>query len=117
MTVEELNVVLGIITSLLAAYLPGFNAWYDSLGAEKKALFMLGCLAAIVAGTFALVCVGAGEIFGLAFVCDAPTAAVFFKSFIYAAIANQTTYSFVSSFREGRAERLALGVPFWKRYK
>jgi len=40
----DLLPVLAILISVLAWYIPGFNAWYEALVSEKKQLFMIGLL-------------------------------------------------------------------------
>lgn len=44
----DLLPVIGVLVVLLAWYIPGFKNWYETLAPEKKQLFMVGLLFAVV---------------------------------------------------------------------
>jgi hypothetical protein len=50
--------IIGVLVSVLAWYVPGFNTWYEKLPGSFKQLFMLGLLAVITLGTVGLSALG-----------------------------------------------------------
>jgi len=89
MSVEQITVILGTALSLLVAYVPGFNAWFDALASQSKALFMLAGAFVWVALVFAVSCAGYSP-YGV--VCTLTDAVSLLQLVIAFAIANQATY-------------------------
>lgn len=89
-TVELLSTIAGIVLSLAASYLPGFDAWYAGLDGNRKRLVMLGLLAAASATVFGLSCAGW---FSPLVTCDKPGVERLLSVFISAVIANQAAYA------------------------
>lgn len=50
--------VLGVVISILAWYIPGFNKWYEALKPEFKQLFMLGAMLVITLSAVGLSALG-----------------------------------------------------------
>lgn len=102
---ELLASLAGILLSLLAAYLPGFNEWYDVLDGRAKRLVMLGLLAASSLGAYGLSCAGW---FDPVVTCDQAGIETIISAFILAMVANQTTYQITTASSEERKEKRAL---------
>jgi len=58
MTSDLLVSVAGVVLSLLFSYLPGLSAWYGGLSGDRKRIIMLGMLALVAGGMYALDCGG-----------------------------------------------------------
>lgn len=82
----------GVLLSLLFSYVPGLSSTYDGYTATVKRLIMLGLLLIVSLGIFAVTCLGFVEFLGLAIKCDQEGAALLFRVFILAMIANQSTF-------------------------
>jgi len=96
MNAELLSGVAGVILPLLFSYLPGLNKRYEALSGDAKRLIMLGMLALVAGGMYALDCSGilikiAPNVAGICSATDGWVEVV--KAFIFAMIANQSTYS------------------------
>jgi hypothetical protein len=98
---ETLTIILGVVLTLLASYIPGVAVWYDKLGEKSdgsndngtlKRLVMLGVLLLITGSIYGLSCTSWGPLLGIAVSCDQPGAAKLILAFIYAIMANQSVY-------------------------
>jgi hypothetical protein len=56
MTSETLLLIVGVVMSLLASYIPGFNTWFAKLEDTVKKLIMLAVLFAACATIVLLSC-------------------------------------------------------------
>jgi len=74
-TSEFIVLTAGVIVSLLASYVPKFNAWFAALSKEVKQLSMLLIMLIVTVVVFVLGCVGAVQIKG--FVCEQASAVQF----------------------------------------
>jgi hypothetical protein len=90
MTPELLVSIAGIILSLAFSYVPGLDVKFAALEGVHKRLVMLGLIVAAAAGAFGLSCAGLMD----ASTCNQDGAWGLVQLVIFAAIANQTTYSF-----------------------
>jgi hypothetical protein len=88
MTPEELGAIAALVLSLAMSYIPGLSDWYAGQGSDYKRLIMLGLLAVVSVGVFAMACAGLSD----AVVCDQAGALGLVKVFIAALVANQATY-------------------------
>lgn len=88
MTVEMIVAFLGVVISIAASYVPGFNDWFNGLAATTKRLFMLGAGLLVIGGAFGLSCAGLMSYF----VCSWAGALDAVKLFFAYVIANQATY-------------------------
>lgn len=105
MSAEMISASAGVILSLLFSYVPGLSAWYAHLGetqdggenvpdgGTQKRLLMLGLLALVAGGAFALACAGWGAMYGLAVTCDKQGGFGLFQALLLAVMANQATYT------------------------
>lgn len=95
MTADLLSSVSGVILSLLFSYLPGLSAWYGEQSGDKKRIIMLGMLALVAAGMYALDCGGIMVKFApdLAGMCGEDGRVQVVRAFVTAAIANQTAFA------------------------
>jgi len=91
MTSIELSLAAGVLLSLLATYLPGFNTWYAKLTKEQKQLGMMLALLITSAGVLGLSCLPDFNLLGSAVTCDRAGLASVIKVFVLALIANQGT--------------------------
>lgn len=89
----------GISLSLGFSYIPKLESWFEAQEAKTKALVMLGALFAISVGIVGLSC---SDLYPLIECTQAGITAVV-ETFVGAAIANQTTYTFTKH------------IPLWKR--
>lgn len=95
MTSDLLVSVAGVVLSLLFSYLPGLSAWYGGLAGDKKRLIMLGMLALVAGGIYALDCGGvlvklAPDLAGMCSAADGWVQVV--RAFVLAMIANQAAF-------------------------
>lgn len=88
MSSELIVGVAAVILSLLFEYLPGLSTWYNALVDAKQKLIMLGLMALVAVGAFALSCLGRYDFV----TCDVPGAWAMLEYFILAVIANQTAH-------------------------
>lgn len=58
MNAEQLALIAAAVLSLVLAYIPGIEAKYGELEGKKKAFVMLGLLATVSVGVFAISCAG-----------------------------------------------------------
>ncbi|MEJ2305139.1 MAG: hypothetical protein P8Y14_26760, partial [Anaerolineales bacterium] len=72
MTAEQIAAIGGAILSLAFSYIPGLRQKYEPQSAETKRLVMLGLLALVVAGVFALACSRFGAYLNISVSCDEP---------------------------------------------
>ena len=96
MTSDLLSSVAGVVLSLLFSYLPGLSGWYGGLGGDKKRLIMLGMLALVAGGMYALDCGGllvklAPDVAGMCSAADGWVQVV--RAFVLAMIANQAAFT------------------------
>ncbi len=96
MTSDLLVSVAGVVLSLLFSYLPGLSAWYGELSGDRKRLIMLGMLALVAGGMYALDCGGllvkiAPDVAGMCSSADGWVQVV--RAFVVAMIANQSAYA------------------------
>lgn len=92
MTAELLIVILGVILSLFASYLPGFSTWYNALDTVPKRLVMAGGLIAIALAVSGIACAGFGDQIGVTLTCDIAGLWIILKSLLSALAVNQATY-------------------------
>lgn len=59
-------IIASALLALAGFYLPGFSGWYEKQAAGRKQLIMLAAIFVVVAGRFALGCLGKDA----AFACD-----------------------------------------------
>lgn len=90
-TPEQLGAMVGVVLSLLFAYIPGFKTWYDKKSGEVRALVMLGLLVLVAVAIFALSC-ASPPILPLAVKCSQEGAWELVYVFIAALVANQGTF-------------------------
>jgi hypothetical protein len=102
LTPQLIASIAGIVISLLAAYLPGFNTWYEKLTGAHKRLVMLGLLAASSLGIVGLSCV---KWFDPMVTCDQAGIETVLSAFILAVVANQTTYQITTASSKERKEK------------
>ncbi len=96
MTADLISSVAGVILSLLFSYLPGLSSWYGGLVGDKKRLIMLGMLALVAGGMYALDCGGvlikfAPDLAGMCSATDGWVQVV--RAFVAAMIANQASFA------------------------
>jgi len=89
--VETIAAVVGVLTSLLMAYLPKFKDWFENLDSLMKRLFQLMLAAIIVSALYGLACAGRTAIL----TCDNDGLWDAVQIFVFYAIANQSTYTFI----------------------
>jgi hypothetical protein len=83
----------GILLSLVFAYVPGLESWYQALTSTLKRVVMLVLLALVAVGYVALACSPFGAQFSLpAEACTQTGFVAIVQAFIAAVIANQATY-------------------------
>ena len=58
MTVEMVVAFLGVVISLAASYVPGFNDWFQGMNSTTKRLVMLAAGFIVIGGAFGLSCAG-----------------------------------------------------------
>lgn len=87
-TPEILAAAAGILLSLLASYLPGFSAWYESLSPTSKRLWMLGMLLLASLAAFGISCSGLEGYIA----CTGAGAWTLFKIFVLALVSNQAVF-------------------------
>ena len=95
MTADLISSVAGVILSLLFSYLPGLSSWYGELVGDKKRLIMLGMLALVAGGMYALDCGGVLIKFApsLAGMCGVDGWVDVLRAFVAAMIANQASFA------------------------
>lgn len=101
-TPQLLASIAGILLSLLAAYLPKFNEWYEALSGAHKRLVMLGLLAAASLGVVGLSCVGW---FDPLVSCDQAGIETVISAFVLALVSNQATYQITTASSKERKEK------------
>jgi hypothetical protein len=92
MTAETLALVAGVIISLLFSYVPGLNVKFGALASEVKRVILLGLMLGVGIVAFLLSCTTFGGLFGIPIACTQGGFSELIKAFVFAAIANQTTY-------------------------
>lgn len=58
----SVNVVLAVLLSVVAEWLPGFNGWWGSLSSGKKAQLMALAVAVVTVGLAVVRCYGYGGV-------------------------------------------------------
>ncbi len=99
LTPELLAIIAGALLSLLMAYVPGLNTWYDNLKPTHKRLTMLVLLALSAVGVFAYACTGRTDLT----TCDAAGGWQLLEFFIAAMIANQSAFLIAPKRNKGAA--------------
>jgi hypothetical protein len=97
MTAEALSASLGVVLSLVFAYVPGAKDWYGALPNDRKRLVMLGGLALVALATFGLGCTSFGAQLGVSLACSQDEALGLVRVLAAAVIANQSAYALLPS--------------------
>jgi hypothetical protein len=106
-TPEILSAVAGILISLGFSYIPGLNIKFALFTPEQKRLVMLLLTALTAVIMFGLACAGVvKDLFGLVLACDRDSALVLARSFVYAAVTNQTAYQLTPQTAKVRAVKV-----------
>lgn len=98
LTADEISSGAAILLTLLFAYFPYLNTWYESLdntprGGTWKRLIVLGSLLVISGGAYGLSCAGwLDQLFGVQVACTQAGALGLVRAFVLALIANQATF-------------------------
>jgi len=92
MTVEILTGYAAATLSLLVAYVPGLNTWFEGLSGIYKRLVMLVLLFIVSLGALGIACTGNADVFGLTTICDYNGMVALARVFATAVIANQATF-------------------------
>lgn len=103
MTPELLSSFCAVLVSLAASYIPGFSDWYGGLEGIHKRLLMLGLLAALALGVYALACLGLGSQISVSLTCDTPGALALGKAFLAAVVSNQAAFAISPKLRRIQA--------------
>jgi hypothetical protein len=110
-TPEALSGAAGILLSLAFSYIPGLNVWYAKFNDEQKKLLMVLFLALTATGAYGLACAGIlQDLFGLGLGCDKASALILLRSFIFAAVTNQTTYKLTPQTKKVKIEKEKMDV-------
>jgi hypothetical protein len=104
LTPELLASVAGILMSLLAAYVPGFNEWFNALESRTKRLVMVGLLLVSSLATVGLSCAGW---FDPLVTCDQAGIETVIWAFVLALMANQATYAITTGSSVEHKQKLA----------
>jgi hypothetical protein len=80
--------IAGFLLSILLEYVPGFAPWFNALEDNYQRLVTFVALLVVVAGAFALSCVGWEQIY----TCDDLGAKDALYAFVAALVANQATH-------------------------
>jgi hypothetical protein len=96
---EELSGWAGVLLSLLVAYVPGVNGWYQAQDPKGKAAIMAGLLLLVTLSIFGLSCAGLAVDFGLSVTCTKVSAIGLVRVFIAALVANQSAYLLLRPYR------------------
>lgn len=89
--------LVGVVLSLVFKYVPAAQDWFDRQ--SNKGLFMLGLVALVSVGYFALSCLPFGADFGVTIACDQSSAVDLIKAFFVIAIGNQLAFLYTSGSR------------------
>lgn len=81
--------IAGVALSLVFAYVPGIEGWFNALDGTYKRLINLGALALVSGAVYGLSCAGW---FNVPVACDQAGLEALLTAFVAAAIANQTAY-------------------------
>jgi hypothetical protein len=81
--------IAGVVLSLVFAYAPGVQGWFNALDGTYKRLINLGALALVAAAVFGL---GCAKWFSVPVTCDQTGLEGLIQAFVAAAIANQGAY-------------------------
>jgi len=84
-----LSLLAGIALSLGFSYIPGLKEWFEKQETRIKRLVMVGALLVISGGIFGLSCSGWWSWVS----CDQAGVKGLVEGFVYALIANQSTYT------------------------
>ena len=88
-TPELLASLAGVLLTLILSYVPTLNVKYAAMSAQTKSLINLGCLLAIAVGIVLLSCTNVMAIIA----CQKADLIVFVQTFIFAMIANATSFT------------------------
>ncbi|MFA6982217.1 MAG: hypothetical protein WC243_04335 [Patescibacteria group bacterium] len=86
-TADGIVAISGFVVSLVFAYFPGIEAWFNGLDAKKKPLVNLFTIFGIVVIRLALMC-------KIDTACYESQYQIAFAAFIAALVINQTTFQF-----------------------
>ena len=90
MSAEQLGLVAGALLSLVLSYVPGLAPKYKALAGDQNRLIMAGLLLIVAVGAFGAAC---GNLVESTVTCDQEGALGLVTVFIYALVANQTTFT------------------------
>ena len=82
----------GSLLSLLFAYVPKLNSWYEQKDSQTKQLVMLVCLVVVAAGMAGASCAGINLSVSLP-VCDQGGLTALVEAFVLATLGNVATYA------------------------
>jgi len=108
MTAESLVLIAGTVLSLAFSYIPGLNTKFAVLSSTAKRLVLLALLALIAGASYGLACLGWGEAWGIALVCNQSGLQALVTQFVLAMIASQGMYELspeVRSVADAKASR------------
>ena len=93
MELEQMIVMgAGALLSLLFAYVPKLNSWYEQKDSQTKQLVMLVCLVVVAAGMAGASCAGINLSVSLP-VCDQGGLTALVEAFVLATLGNVATYA------------------------
>ena len=102
MTPEALAAIVGMVVSLLASYVPGFNTWFAGIQDEYKKLIMLGILVVTCVVLVALSCTNTW----IFIECTREGIKNFITVFVWAVIGNQAAFKIFPQPRSVREAKL-----------
>lgn len=94
--------IAGVVLSLVFAYVPGIEGWFNGLSGTVKRLINLGALVLVAAAVFGL---GCAKWFNVPVTCDQAGIEGLVKAFVAAAIANQGAYLMTTASSPSRKVR------------
>lgn len=102
MKANDLMPLFGSALSIIAAFMPGVSAWYDSLESDKKQLAMLGGLAIVAIGA------ALGSYFGLIHMYDISKSDWYVQvlyDFVMAVVASAGTYKATNKIKDSQTAK------------
>lgn len=87
---KTISAIAGVLLSLALAYVPGLRVWFENLSGTQKRAVLLASMIIVVASVALLSCYNIIMIIP----CTKPSLDSLLQSFIWAIVANQTTYQF-----------------------
>lgn len=92
MTTTLLSSIAGVLISLLVAYVPGLDTWYQTLDGVKKRRWMGFFLVITGLGIFFLACLDLVSTWGITLTCNVSGALELVGILVTLLISNQSTY-------------------------